>query len=115
MKKLWDKWCNEGLRWPYLHDPITKKPSITLLFPYITFVIAMISLIFLHFFPSVIIATSASIIVWAMAVVFYMLRKLSKAKFSLEDRSFELDNGEPAIEPTNEDKPSPEDLTSSSR
>jgi len=107
MGKLWEKWCKEGLRWPYLHDPVSKKPSVTLLFPYITFVIAAISTILLHFWPSLLLATGTSIIFWAMATVFYMLRKLSKAKFSLESRSFELDSGSSTEEP----EISPDDLT----
>jgi cbb3-type cytochrome oxidase subunit 3 len=109
MKKLWEKWSHEGLRWPYLHDPVNKKPSITLLFPYITFVIAAISLLLLHIWPSMLVATAMSIFMWALATVFYMLRKLTKAKFDLENKSFELDNGDSETEPT---QPSPDDLTS---
>lgn len=92
MKKLWEKWCKEGLRWPYLHDPVTEKPSVTLLFPYITFLIAVISLISLHFFPQMLIPTGVSIAFWAIAVVFYMIRKINKAKFDLSSQSFELES-----------------------
>jgi len=106
-KSLWKKWCEEGLRWPYLHDPITKKPSVSLMFPYITFVMAAISVILLHIWPTMIIATSISIMFWGASMVFYMLRKLSKAKFDLDSRSFELDSGD-----SSEDSgPSPDDLT----
>jgi len=91
MGKLWKKWCEEGLRWPYLHDPVTKKPSVTLLFPYITFLIAMISVISLHFYPTMLVPSGVSIVFWAISVVFYMIRKLNKAKFSLSDQSLELE------------------------
>jgi len=110
MKELWKKWCEEGLRWPYLHDPVSKKPSVTLMFLYITFMIMVMSLILLHFFNSLLIATGTSIVAWALATVFYMIRKVTKAKFDLTEKSFELENNSesaPAASPT------PEDLTSS--
>jgi len=92
--KLWEKWSTKGLHFPYAHDPVSKKPSITLMFPYITFVTSVISLILLHIWPSLIIATSVSIFFWAISVVFYMLRKLSKAKIDLNDQTIDLDSGE---------------------
>lgn len=96
MKKIfetWKRWSHEGMRWPFLHDPVTGKPSITLLFPYITFVLALTSIVLLHLWPSMVIASTFSLVFWAMATIFYMIRKLNKAKFNLEDRSFELDGG----------------------
>ena len=111
MKNLWKKWCEDGIRWPYLHDPVSKKPSITLLFPYITFVAAMISLILLHFWPSLILATTTSIVMWFAATIFYMMRKLSKAKFDLNSKSFELDSGDALADPEVPNDPSPDDLT----
>lgn len=94
MKKTWKKWCEEGLRWPYLHDPVSKKPSVSLMFPYITFIMAMVSVICLHFWPSMVLATWTSIGFWIIATVFYMIRKINKAKFSLEEKSFEIANSE---------------------
>ena len=86
--------CVNGIHLPYAHDPVSGKPSITLLFPYITFVLSVISLVLLHIKPSLIVATTTTLIFWGISVVFYMLRKLSKAKFDLDDKSFELDSGE---------------------
>ena len=111
MKKLWKKWCEQGLKWPYLHDPVSGKPSITLLFPYITFVIAVASVVMLHWHPSLILATYTSIFFWAISTVFYMLRKLSQAKFNLDDRSIELDAGSDSSEDQGSSEPSPDDLT----
>lgn len=108
MKKLWKKWSEEGLRWPYLHDPVSKKPSVTLLFPYITFIAAMISLVLLHFNPAMVVATGMSMAFWLMSTVVYLLRKLSKAKFDLDSRSFEL---EADTTKRDDSAPSPEDLT----
>lgn len=55
------------------------------------------------------IATGMSIFMWAIATVFYMLRKLSKAKFDIENKSFELDSGED--EESTPPDINPEDLT----
>jgi hypothetical protein len=90
----WDRWSTDGFRAPYIHDPVSKKPSITLLFPYLTFTLAFISTILLHFHASLFLATITSIIFWVISVIFYQLRKLQKAKFDLDDKSFELDSGE---------------------
>ena len=57
-----------------MHDPVVGKPSVTLLFPYITFVLSLISVISLHFKPSMVIATATTLMFWAISVVFYLLR-----------------------------------------
>lgn len=77
---------------PYAHDPVTGKPSVTLLFLYITFVMASGSLLALHFKPSVLPATITSIIFWAMSMVFYRLRKLDKASFDLKNGKIEVED-----------------------
>jgi hypothetical protein len=92
MKNTWSTWCKKGMYLPYAHDPVSKKPSITLLFPYLTFALAFISVILLHIWPSMVIATGTSLIFWVIAVVLYLLRKLQKAKFDIDDGSFELES-----------------------
>ena len=94
MKKLfnkWKDWCIKGVHFPFAHDPVTGKPSITLLFPYITFVFMLVSLVVLHFHVSVLPATLVTVMVWALSVVFYLLRKMTKAKLNLGKGIVELD------------------------
>ncbi|MGH7241007.1 MAG: hypothetical protein ACREGB_01785, partial [Candidatus Saccharimonadales bacterium] len=69
-------------------------PSITVLFAYVTFVLAVGSVIALHFFPKFLAATGVSILFWALATVFYMMRKLHKASFDLKNQSLNLDSGD---------------------
>lgn len=91
------KVSKEGMYVPYFHDGSTGKPSITLMFPYITFVIAVISTIALHFSLNLLVATITSITFWAVATVFYMIRKITKASFDLDDKEFSIENkGEPS-------------------
>lgn len=91
--EIWKKWSDEGMKLPFVFDSRTKKPSITLLFAYVTFINMIISLILLHVWQSLLIATSASILVWVIAVIFYRLRNLDKAKIDLDDKSIELQGG----------------------
>lgn len=91
ISQLWKSWSEDGLRWPFVHDPVTNKPSITIMFPYITFVLMFISIILLHLKPGLIIATSVTIVVWVLSVVFYMIRKLHKASIDLDDQSISLE------------------------
>lgn len=94
MKKilsLWDKWSTLGIKVPYIHDPVSREPSVTLMFPYITFVVSMISLVLLHIWPSILVATGASIMFWAISVVFYLLRKLHKSKINISKGIIELE------------------------
>lgn len=90
IKQLLKSAGTKGMYLPFAHDPVSGKPSVTLLFPYLTFVLAFLSTIALHFKASLLVATSVSISFWALAVIFYMMRKITKAKVDLDDKSFEL-------------------------
>lgn len=91
IKSNWARWAKDGIKWPFMHDPVNGKPSITVLFSYVTFVLTVISVIALHFYPQTLTATGVTMGFWGMATVFYMLRKISKAKFNADERSFELE------------------------
>ena len=98
IKQLWNDAAEKGMKVPYLHDPVRKQPSITLAFPYITFLGTFISIIFLHFYPTILLATMATMVFWIISVIFYLMRNLQKAKVDLDDKSFELESS-----PTNKD------------
>ncbi len=89
--------CLKGLHLPFLHDPVSGKPSITLMFPYATFALSLASVIVLHFRSEVLPASLVSISFWSLSVIFYMIRSIQKAKIDLDDKSLELE-GEPAKE-----------------
>lgn len=74
-----------------MHDPITKKPSITLMFPYFSFILMMVGLGLLLKENTLYGAIGAGI-VWLLATILYLLRKLTKAKVDLDDKSIELEN-----------------------
>lgn len=93
LKEFWVNISNNGIHAPFIHDPRTKKPSITLLFAYMTFVLALVSTILLHIWANLIVATGMSILFWVMAVVFYRIRNLDRVKMDLDDKSIELEGG----------------------
>lgn len=88
----WKEWSTRGIHVPFIFDPETNKPSVTLLFPYVTFVITVIFLILTFFYPESLQTTAMSLLFWAISVIFYRLRKLDKVKIDVDDKSIELDS-----------------------
>ena len=82
----------KGIKVPLFYDPVTDMPSITILFPYVSFIIAIISIIALHFYPQFMVGTSFAVVVWVISTVLYMIRKLHKAKFDLDDKTIEIES-----------------------
>lgn len=94
IKELIKKACTVGIHFPFAHDPITKQPSVTLLFPYVTFIMSTGSVIALHFKQTLLVPTLVSLLFWCVSVIFYMIRSIQKAKIDLDDKSIELEGEE---------------------
>ena len=94
LSALWEKWSTDGLRVPFIWDATTNKPSMTLMFPYIGFLLCIISLIALHFSASLFLATATTIGFWVLGVVFYLMRRIQKMRLDLDDKEIELEGGE---------------------
>ena len=90
----WKDWSLNGLHVPFIHDSSTNKPSITLAFPYITFILSIISIVSLHFNKDLFVATATTLMFWLVSTVLYMIRRITKAKIDLDDRAIELDGGD---------------------
>jgi hypothetical protein len=93
--KTWykDKSLN-GINFFYANDKSTKQPSSTLFYAYVSFGCSVISLVVLHFKPSLLPVTGMAFFLYGLSVVFYMIRKINKASVSLKDQSFNLENNE---------------------
>jgi hypothetical protein len=87
---LLKKVSNEGLKVPYLIDPVTKEPSVTLLFTYISFLVCLLSIIVLHFIPAVQSASITSISLFVICLIFYRLRKLDDVSINLKSGEVEI-------------------------
>jgi hypothetical protein len=86
-----EKMNTKGLHFPFLYDPVEKKPSITLLFVYVTFAVAVASLVASHFYIKMLASTFVAVGFWALAMVFYRLHKLDSAKIDLKNDTVSLD------------------------
>jgi cbb3-type cytochrome oxidase subunit 3 len=94
IKEFFRMASEEGLKLPFAFDAVSGKPSVTLFFAYVTFLLALTSTILLHFTDKIFTATVTTIIFFVINVIFYLLRRLTKAKVDLDDRSIELDGEE---------------------
>lgn len=85
-----------GISVPMAHDSASGKPSITLLLMYVANALAILSLIYLHIRGEAFPATCMAMLYGVICTVLYMIRKLNKAKFDLDDKSIELEGGDDA-------------------
>lgn len=93
MSKIFDSLAKVGLKLPMAYDHRVKGPSVNLLNLYIATILSVTSLVSLHINNHTE-ATIACLTFWASANVFYAIRKLTSAKFDLDDKSVELTNEE---------------------
>ncbi len=103
LSDVWTNWCKTGIMRPYGYDPETNKPSITLMFFWITSFLSIISLILLHFALVSYLATGYSLLFVFGAFVMYRIRKLDKVKINVDEKSIELDNNEKKDENAEQD------------
>ncbi len=91
------KWMEEnrdyGLTVFLAYDPISQKPSITLLMTYVSFILSVVSVVLLHF-QSLLMGAVAALTMMTITTIFYLIRSLNKAKINLEEKSFELENSD---------------------
>ena len=77
--------------WPFLKDT-TGKPSVTLLFAYVSFLIAAVSIVVLHFFPTCFSGTIAAIVFFVLCAVLYRMRRIDDLKLNFKTGSLEVDD-----------------------
>lgn len=87
------------------YDNDRKKPSVTLLAFYLAMVVAVGSVVALHFSDGLWVATSASLMLFGMTFIFYRLRKLTSAKIDLDDKSIEFSAESRKEEPKKQEEP----------
>lgn len=82
------KWA---FKLPLAIDDTTGKPSITLTFPYVSFVLMVVSIVML-LRQNVFYGTICAVVVWLSATILYLMRQITKVKASLSEKSIELEN-----------------------
>lgn len=88
------RWCKRGLYLPFAHDPQRGEPSVTLLFFYVTFVLAIIAVttssVMQILKGDYLSATIMPTMLLMMGFIFYRLRTLDQVKIDLDDKQIEL-------------------------
>lgn len=93
LAKIANNWSKTGLKLPLIYDHTTGAASFRLFCAYISFITALGSVVALHWFQ-VEIATWTAIGLYSLSMVFYMLKRLSKASIDLDDKSIALESAE---------------------
>lgn len=93
IKEFLENASKVGLFLPMAYDKNKDGPSVTLLFVYLTSILSIACIVGLFQIEKQVATYIACVysIIW---VVLYLLRNLQKAKFDLDDRSFELESEE---------------------
>jgi len=94
LKELLAKWGTEGLKVPHAFDAANTKPSVRLLFAYLSFCAAFTSVIVLHVSPGLLSATWTAIGFYVICTVLYMLKDVVKAKVDLDDKEVSFESSE---------------------
>lgn len=96
IKKFFEFSAKTGLYFPGAFDALSGKPSVSLLMTHLSAYIAMVSIIYL-IYKDATTGTIAAVIYSTLMITFYLMRKLTHAKFDLDDKSIELDNSEKEV------------------
>ncbi len=93
IKKFFEFASKNGLYLPAAFDPDKPGPSSSLLFAHISFYVSVVG-VGLLIYRDRTAGTIAAMTLAGLYFTFYMLRKLNKAKFDLDDHSIDLENDE---------------------
>ncbi len=91
LKDLWVQASTSGLLIPFVKDPVNQQPSVTLLMVLTSFLMTVVSLVALHLKADLLIATGTTMLFWIIGMVFYLIRNIQRAKFDLDDKSFDIE------------------------
>lgn len=89
IKDILKSMSEDGVYFPYARDTTTDKPSSTLFFAYTSFLLAFISIVVLIIFNPLY-GAIAGISFWFLAVVLYLMRRISTFRVDIDDQEFEL-------------------------
>jgi hypothetical protein len=85
------KFSNQhGMLLPTAHDPVPGKPSVSLLFAYLSFIGTFVTNCYLTYKDPTL-GTTGFIIFFTLCMVFYLIRRLKKFSADLDDKSINLE------------------------
>lgn len=92
IRHYWKKAVHLGIPFPHAYDPVEKLPSFRLFGAYVSFVVAVGSVLWLHYDASAIAGSVAAISLYALCMTFYLIKKLTGAKIDFSAKKLELNN-----------------------
>lgn len=92
LKKLLELAGTKGLYIPHAFDPTTGRPSIRLLFAFVSYLAALISIVLLHRDSALLIPTAVSIGFFAFCIIMTLFREVDKLTVDAKERSFSISN-----------------------
>ena len=93
LKEFFKFSAKNGLYFPAAFDKVSNGPSVSLLFANIAFYLSIVIIIILSV-KDINLGTIAAILQSTLMLVFYLMRRLSKFKADLDDKSIELESGD---------------------
>jgi len=81
----------KDFEFPFAIDKVSKKPSVTLFFAYVSFLIALGVTIYLTV-KDVIAGSVAALMLFFGCLLMYRMRSIDKFKISIKDQSFEVED-----------------------
>ncbi len=81
----------KDFEFPFAIDKVSKKPSVTLFFAYVSFLIALGVTIYLTV-KDVIAGSVAALMLFFGCLLFYRLRRLDNFSIDLDDKSISVNN-----------------------
>jgi hypothetical protein len=93
IKEFLEFTSKNGLYLPSAYDNSTDKGSVSLLFAHMSFYLGCIAICLL-LYKDINLGTIAAMLFAGLYFIFYMLRRLTKAKIDLDDKSIDLENKE---------------------
>lgn len=85
------QWSEEGIKFPMAYDGTTGKPSVTLLFAYISYIIAASIVIYLTV-KDQIAGSAAALMFFFGCLIMYRVRHLDKLRVDFDDKSIDIED-----------------------
>lgn len=82
-----------GIYFPAAYDQASRGPSVSLFMTHLSSYVAIAAIIYL-ICNDALAGTISAMIYATLMITFYLMRRLTKAKFDLDDKSIELENNE---------------------
>lgn len=108
VKEALNKWSEEGMTFPFVKDVSGDRPSVTLLFFYVSYLIGQffvtISSYELMRKGSFLIATFMPVVMVVLTYVFYRFHQLSKVSFDFDDKQLSIEGSSQRAKKTTKTK-----------